>query len=200
MHFCNRYIHRRDFLSIYFRHVNMSVSFSKRSRHTRSKTTQVVREEMLFVLAMNCEWHACIRKIPQKDSSISLWYILMYLFIYVIYLFFPLGRKGKYFCLCNVLRLTYFSSLIFWSLYYFIASKNVKNFVRLHGILIWRTQNRKLFWMLPVDPSLCWQHNACKIHLLEVGWFMQRDVMVIWKLLNTEWSFFLPPNLPHQFF
>lgn len=48
--------------------------------------------------------------------------------------------------------------------------------------------------MLPLDPSLCWQHNACKIHLLEVGWFMQRDVMVIWKLLNTEQSLFLPPK------
>lgn len=133
--------------------------------------------------------------------SISFWYILMYLFIFVIYLFFcPLGRKGEYFCLCKVLRLTYVSSLIFWSLYYFIASKNVKKFVRFHGILIWRTQNRKLFWMLPLDPSLCWQHNALKSTCWKSGGLCKRDVMVIWKLLNTEWSFFLPPNLPHQFF
>lgn len=53
--------------------------------------------------------------------------------------------------------------------------------------------------MLLVDPSLCSKHNASKIHLLEVGWCMQRDVMVIWKLLNTEQRLFLPSGSPHWF-
>lgn len=53
--------------------------------------------------------------------------------------------------------------------------------------------------MLLLDPSLCSKHNASKIHLLEVGWCMQRDVMVIWKQLNTEQRLFLPSSSPHWF-